>query len=280
VFIGLLSLFIGPPLYQKFYIAFLGHMDFEFKEGRYVFANGTPALRIELLNRMGKDLSGVNATGVFQCDNKSFELASEPFYLEDKRYFFADGGRSEIFFSIDDELDRIINQNETSCVDGQVIVYQYAPAGENVTLTGGRSFVLSGRPVHVEMSGLIRQETRKTNLCSYCQLNIELHAKELDEPRVWTKDFVVVGDSLPPLSMPETLPNVYEISHPYAYFLIESTVASNSTFCLNMTYENCQREVCRIALGAYNLTNPDCNLVQTIETFNRTYFQHLTCPDT
>lgn len=122
IILAIALVFIGPKLYS---LAF-GYLKIDFKENDLAFdETGTPSVKIEVLNRLGKDLYYVNGTAILTCENFNQQIKSKTFKLEGGHDFLGDGNSAEFLFSPDPLFVDLVKTKNYNCSDGLLYVALY-----------------------------------------------------------------------------------------------------------------------------------------------------------
>lgn len=118
----LFNIYLLPPLQNYLY----GDLKIDFKENDITLTeDGKPAVKIEVLNRLGKDLYFVNGTATLVCGDLNQEIKSKTFKLERGHDFLGDGSSAEFLLSPDQFFVDLIKSRNNKCADAYFITANY-----------------------------------------------------------------------------------------------------------------------------------------------------------
>lgn len=119
---GLYGIYWTPPIQNYFY----GQLKIDFKENDITLnEKGEPAVKIEVTNRLGKDLYFVNGTSTLECENLDREITSKTFKLEGGYDFLPSGDNVKFLLSPDPFFVDLVKTRQYNCSDAFVVIAEY-----------------------------------------------------------------------------------------------------------------------------------------------------------
>ncbi len=180
IIVAILLAFFSPKLY---YFMF-GSLEIDFKENDILVKDGTPYVKIEVLNQLGYSLLYVNGTATLNCDGLMGSLISNPFRLEGNYDFLGHGTKSEFLLSPDQSFIDLIKTRDIGCSDVSFQFAKYEMFNKtHAKLTKVDSFEANGEEnININKKSYFFNESNQFFSCERCEVIISIYASNIKKP--------------------------------------------------------------------------------------------------
>ena len=229
------------------------------------FKDGKEHVKIQVVNRWGKDLKDATALVTLDCSNIGYKYYSTEAYALSEGGGFLLNDDKELLFSPDALLINLTKSKEFNCSDALFEMVEYKKINSThskINQVWGFDFFIDDKEERIEHTVYTPGEIIMTRSCFYCDFIVSVHASNLKKPVVEEiKDLKFVSGIVPTNVFDEVIEiaSYYRNNEDNPYHWTYRSLVPTGRFCRNMNSIGCMLSLCEKVDKKFDIVGLECD---------------------